>query len=256
MPRSGIGVTEAFRNRDIRLPLTLTMLAGFVGAAAFTHSTGFFATAMSGNAQRGILGWFTGAPSMAAGALAITVMFLLGVITSSVLQHRRSARDAHIAMAVNTTGLIIASVIDLWLSPHNRFLGLVPVLFAAFGLGALNTAFSKNGEVSIPISYVTGSVVKLGQGIARHLHGSSRIEWAGYAIQYGFFLTGATIGGLASLAVSGSRMLYIATAGSVLVALYHYMSTSNGPRTNPVQATVPTPLGADRDHSHHDETST
>jgi len=44
-------------------------------------------------------------------------------------------------------------------------------MLVAFGIGALNTSFVKDGEVSVPLSYVTGTLVKMGQGIERHVAG-------------------------------------------------------------------------------------
>ena len=44
----------------------------------------------------------------------------------------------------------------------------------------MNTSFVRDGEVSIPLSYVTGTLVKLGQGIERHLSGGVAAAWLGY----------------------------------------------------------------------------
>ena len=55
------------------------------------------------------------------------------------------------------------------------------MMLLAFGTGALNTSFVKNGEVSVPLSYVTGTTVKMGQGIERHIAGGGNIgDWLGY----------------------------------------------------------------------------
>jgi uncharacterized membrane protein YoaK (UPF0700 family) len=44
----------------------------------------------------------------------------------------------------------------------------------------LNTSFVKDGEVSVPLSYVTGTLVKMGQGIERHIAGGKAADWLGY----------------------------------------------------------------------------
>jgi uncharacterized membrane protein YoaK (UPF0700 family) len=36
----------------------LAALAGLIGAAAFTHSAGYFVTFMTGNSERAVLGFF------------------------------------------------------------------------------------------------------------------------------------------------------------------------------------------------------
>jgi uncharacterized membrane protein YoaK (UPF0700 family) len=86
----------------------------------------------------------------------------------------------------------------------------------------LNTSFVKDGEVSIPLSYVTGTLVKLGQGIEHHLSGGEAAAWLGYFLLYASFLTGATIGGCISLVVNGSAMLAIAAAVCTLTTGYTY----------------------------------
>lgn len=75
---------------------------------------------------------------------------------------------------LTTLALAIASSVDVmttrWNAPQVQF---VPILFISFAMGALNTSFIENGEVSIPLSYVTGPLVKMGQGIERHISGGS-----------------------------------------------------------------------------------
>ncbi len=75
---------------------------------------------------------------------------------------------------LTTLALAIASSVDVmttrWNAPQVQF---VPILFISFAMGALNTSFIKNGEVSIPLSYVTGPLVKMGRGIERHISGGS-----------------------------------------------------------------------------------
>jgi uncharacterized membrane protein YoaK (UPF0700 family) len=101
-------------------------------------------------------------------------------------------------------------------------LSFAPILFVAFGIGALNTSFVKDGEVSTPLSYVTGTLVKMGQGIERHISGGSAAAWLGYFLLYISFIVGATIGGSISLVANGSQMLAVATIVCTLTAGYTY----------------------------------
>ncbi|SKT12661.1 putative transmembrane protein [Mycobacteroides abscessus subsp. abscessus] len=83
-----------------------------------------------------------------------------------------------------------------------------PILLLAFSIGALNTSFVKKGETAIPLSYVTGTVVKLGQGIERHLFGRGSVfEWLGYAMLYLSFVLGAATGGVIASVYSGSKVI-------------------------------------------------
>ncbi|GAB2442292.1 YoaK family protein [Nocardia tengchongensis] len=203
----------------MRLSAVLSVLAGYIGAAAYTHSEGYFVTFMTGNTERAILGNFAGDHTLALGAATIIASFLAGVFLASVCRRYWWTNHPHGATMLTTAALMAAAIVDNVLD--DRGIGLVPILFVAFGMGSLNTSFVKNGEVSIPVSYVTGTLVKFAQGVERHAFGGgSARDWLGYATQYVSFGTGALIGGLVSLVVDGAYMLNAAVAGSALVATY------------------------------------
>ncbi|MGW5315426.1 YoaK family protein [Nocardia thailandica] len=207
---------------DGAMPLVafLSMLAGFIGAAAYTHSDGYFVTFMTGNSERAVLGWFDGDRLLAAGAATLLFSFGLGVFVASLLRRRLWDDSRYGAVVVTTAALVVASVVDITLDQSGgQRLGFVPIAFVAFAVGALNTAFVKNGETSVPLSYVTGTVVKLGQGIERHVSGGSVRDWLGYGLQYGGFAAGALLGGVAGRIVGGELMLFVATGVSAVAVM-------------------------------------
>ncbi|WP_024805101.1 YoaK family protein [Nocardia sp. BMG51109] len=216
--------TEPFWNIETRLSSVLLVLAGFVGAAAYTHSAGYFVTFMTGNTERAVIGHFLGDHALAFGALALIVCFVAGVIVASICRRRWWRNHPHGATVLATIALAGASVTERIISTTDHDLGLPPILFVAFAMGALNTSFTKNGEVSIPITYVTGTLVKLSQGIERHMAGGTAREWLGYAVQYASFALGGVIGGLIGLVVNGRDMLYTAVVASALVAAYTWFA--------------------------------
>ena len=177
---------------EARLSWLLAWLAGMIGAVAFLHSAGYFVTFMTGNTERAVLGWFpvTGRQKVAGAgpeaAIWLIVMFLLGVFGASYLRRRFWKSHPHGATLLATGGLLVATVVELfedgWDYQDVNFTG---ILIICFSVGALNTSFIKNGEVSVPLSYVTGTVVKLGQGLERHLCGEGTIyDWLGYLALY------------------------------------------------------------------------
>ncbi len=89
-------------------------------------------------------------------------------------------------------------------------------------LARLNTSFVKDGEVSVPLSYVTGTLVKLGQGIERHIAGGNVADWLGYFLLFASFVLGAAVGGGISLVVNGTGMLVAASALCALTTGYTY----------------------------------
>ncbi|GAB0103524.1 YoaK family protein [Nocardia sp. JMUB6875] len=222
---------EPFWDLEMRLSAVLSVLAGFIGAAAYTHSAGYFVTFMTGNTERAILGNFSGDEVLAAGAAAIIVCFLAGVFVASICRRHWWTNHPHGATMLTTGALLGAAVVDFFL--EERGIGLVPILFVAFGMGALNTSFVKNGEVSIPVSYVTGTLVKFAQGLERHIAGEGDARnWLGYATQYFSFALGALIGGLVSLVIDGYYMLNAAFLGSLIVAAYTWRADIRWVRRN------------------------
>jgi uncharacterized membrane protein YoaK (UPF0700 family) len=208
---------------ETTLSWLLSGLAGMTGATAFTHSSGYFVTFMTGNTERSVLGYFSGTPDLALAALLLIAAFLAGVILASLLRRHVWKRHAHGATVLTTVALALATVTDLEL---NGWTGIdvtfTPIALIAFGMGALNVSFVRDGEVSIPLSYVTGTLVKLGQGIERHISGGTVFEWLGYAIVYVSFMIGALVGGALALAASGAQLLLATTVVCTIVSAYTY----------------------------------
>nr|WP_218719430.1 MULTISPECIES: YoaK family protein [Nocardia] len=198
----------------------LSILAGFIGAAAYTHSAGYFVTFMTGNTERAVLGWFDNDQLLAVGAITLLFSFGLGVFVASLLRRRWWRDSRHGAAVVTTAALVVAAVVDFALDrTGGQEVGFIPIAFVAFAVGALNTAFVKNGETSVPLSYATGTVVKLSQGIESHVSGGSARDWLGYGGQYAAFAVGAFLGGVMSLVVGGELMLIVAAAVSAAAAM-------------------------------------
>ena len=146
---------------------------------------------------------------------------------------------------LTTISLLAATAADIAVRGWSGQVSFVPILFVAFGIGALNTSFVKDGEVSIPLSYVTGTLVKMGQGIERHITGGEVTAWLGYFLLYASFAARAAAGGGISLVFSGSEMLAVATGVCALTTGYTYFhadrrlaveiarQTANGAPPNP-----------------------
>lgn len=134
---------------------------------------------------------------------------------------------------LTTLCLAVGSAVDtiLYQADTDR-IDLVPIMFVAFGVGALNTSFVQNGEVSVPLSYVTGTLVKMGQGIERHVSGGDYADWLGYFLLYASFALGALLGGLLSMVVAGWAMLITATTVCLIVTGVTYLHLDrHGPLT-------------------------
>ncbi|MDP7737631.1 YoaK family protein [Mycobacterium paragordonae] len=209
---------------EARLAWVLAALAGVLGATAFTHSEGYFVTFMTGNAQRAVLGVFRDDVTLSLSAGTLLLCFVAGVIVSSVCRRRFWAEHPHGPTVLTTFCLVFATGLDIVLGGWEQtLLDFVPIMFVVFGIGALNTSFVKDGEVSVPLSYVTGTLVKMGQGIERHIAGGKIEDWFGYFMMLATFMLGAAIGGAISLVVSGTQMLGVAAFVCAVTTCYTYL---------------------------------
>jgi uncharacterized membrane protein YoaK (UPF0700 family) len=208
---------------EARLSYLLAALAGVLGATAFTHSAGYFVTFMTGNAQRAVLGYFRDDVVLSISAGLLIVAFASGVVVASVCRRHFWVAHPHGPTVLTTVSLFAATVVDIFdLGWYQNELDFPPIFLVAFGIGALNTSFVKDGETSVPLSYVTGTLVKMGQGIERHIAGGDLSDWLGYFLLFASFILGATAGGGISLIVNGTGMLVVASAVCAVTTAYTY----------------------------------
>jgi uncharacterized membrane protein YoaK (UPF0700 family) len=153
----------------------------------------------------------------------LLLSFVAGVVVSSVCRRHFWVAHPHGPTMLATFSLFAATAVDVvdegW---EELQLDFPPIMLVAFGIGALNTSFVKDGEVSVPLSYVTGTLVKMGQGIERHIAGGDVSDWLGYFLLFVGFILGATLGGAISLVVNGTGMLVFASAMCALTTAYTY----------------------------------
>jgi uncharacterized membrane protein YoaK (UPF0700 family) len=217
-------VASEIFDSEARLSWVLAGLAGVLGATAFTHSAGYFVTFMTGNAQRAVLGYIRHDVRLSITAAVLMLCFVAGVVVASVCRRHFWAAHPHGPTVLTTFSLVAATVVDVidegW---DEDLLDFAPIMLVVFGVGALNTSFVEDGEVSVPLSYVTGTLVKMGQGIERHIAGGKASDWLGYFLLFASFVVGGALGGGISLIVNGTWMLLVASVMCALTTAYTYL---------------------------------
>ena len=91
------------------------------------------------------------------------------------------------------------------------------VLFVAAAMGAENTTFERDGEVSIGLTYMTGTLVKLGQRLAGAIMGGPKLAWAPYLLLWLGLVCGA-LAGAGVWPLFGLAGLWIAVTGALALA--------------------------------------
>jgi uncharacterized membrane protein YoaK (UPF0700 family) len=188
----------------IAVAVCLAALAGFVDALAFTSLGGFFASFMSGNTTRLGVGLGQGLGAEAATAAGLVLSFIGGVILASVLVRAAGHRHKAAVMGAVTILLALAAIVATVMPGP-----LVLVLLAA-AMGTENGVFNRDGEVTIGLTYMTGSLVRIGQKLAGALMGDrDRWGWVPYLALWLGFLAGV-VSGAASQMCWGWDALWLA----------------------------------------------
>ena len=189
----------------------LAALAGYVDAIGFIHTGGFFVSFMSGNSTRLGLG-IAETLRHAAIAAGIILAFVAGVAAGSLLGHAAGNRRAPVVL------LLVASVLAGAVGLAEAGFAVAGIGLVALAMGAENAIFERAGETRIGLTYMTGSLVKIGQGLAGAMLGRNGSEWLSYLLLWGGFVMGA-IAGAAAYPAFQLASLWAASAAAVLFAL-------------------------------------
>ncbi len=175
-------------DRRIRLlGIGLAFLAGLVDATGFLALNGFFVSFMSGNSTRlGVgLSQFSASAGIAGGLI---VSFLVGVIAGSLVgaqlgQHRKSGNLALVGLLLAIAGAF--GELD--------FLPGAAVAMA-LAMGVENTVFDKSDQLPVGLTYMTGTLVKLGQAVAGAFLNETQFAWLPYLLHWIGLMLGAVTG--------------------------------------------------------------
>ena len=194
-----------------RLAISLAALAGFIDAVGFVEAGGYFVSFMSGNTTRLGVDLATD-PRSALLPLGLIASFTFGAFLGALAAESRPQRRKSLALGIATLLLLLANLLQLT-SGGIWFLGA-----CALAMGALNNAFSREGQVQIGVTYLTGALVRLAQGVAQRLRGQDARRHDGYgALWLGLAL--GSIAGAATFAVNDSIGLQMAAAAALALLI-------------------------------------
>ncbi|WP_369818505.1 YoaK family protein [Phenylobacterium sp. Root700] len=189
----------------------LSMTAGYVDAVGFMMTGGFFVSFMSGNSTRLAVGLVHEA-AYAALALSLICAFVAGVSVGAFVG--RTAKTHRGVAVLILVSLLLTAAATLASLGADR----PAILMLALAMGAENTVFAQDGEVRIGLTYMTGTLVKLGKHITAALLGGDRFGWVPYFLLWLGLVGGAALGATAYLHV-GPRALWGAAGAMALLAL-------------------------------------
>jgi uncharacterized membrane protein YoaK (UPF0700 family) len=171
-----------------RLALGLAGLAGLVDATGFVIAGGYFTSFMSGNTTRmGVE--LVERPQLMLAPLGLIGCFLTGVIIGALVLRRVTGRHKRVLLGL-VAGVLGAAAGLLVAGFDIPFLAL-----SALAMGLANSVFVRNGEVTVGVTYMTGALVRFGQGVAARLAQQPLPATRGYGLLWSALALGAAAGG-------------------------------------------------------------
>lgn len=185
----------------------LAALAGMVDAVAYIHLSGLFVSFMSGNSTQLAVSLGQGNLPMAATIAELVLFFVLGAAGGQMLAD--VIGDRHM------TGVLVGVAILLVIS---GLLATAPEPMA-FAMGALNAAMDRAGHVRVSLTFVTGVLVRFGQGLGNSLiRGPSGWSWVAQASPWLGLIAGGALGAFAYGKIGEAAIWAAVSFASLLAA--------------------------------------
>jgi uncharacterized membrane protein YoaK (UPF0700 family) len=196
-----------YDRRAIILAACFSGLAGYVDALGFITLGGFFVSFMTGNTTRlgiELAGGHGGGIALAGGILAL---FVAGVVLGSLIGHFAGRRRPPAVLALVTVCLLISAALD------TSGFTIAAVCLLAVAMGSENAVFQRDGEVTIGLTYMTGTLVKMGQRIAAAMLGGPPLGFLRHFLLWLGLMAGAVCGAAAHRLI-GLDAIWLAAAVS------------------------------------------
>lgn len=172
----------------IAAAIALAGLAGFVDALGFVGLGGFFVSFMSGNSTRFGVALGSQAWPAAIRASLLIFLFLAGVMGGTLIAHAIPHRRK--PAVLGTVTFILGAAASCHALSHD----LLALYLLPLAMGVENGTFQRDGEVTIGLTYMTGTLVRFGQRAALALAGHERWAWLPHFLLWLGFLAGVAAG--------------------------------------------------------------
>ena len=191
--------------RGLVLAGLFAALAGMVDVIGYLHLNGLFVSYMSGNSTQ--LAAALGQGNLAAaGAIGkLVAFFVLGAAAGQMLAGFTG--EWRMSWVLGGVAVLLTIAALLATAPE-------PMVFA---MGALNASMHRAGNVPVSLTFVTGVLVRFGQGLGDFLTRRSRdLKWLAQAVPWLGVIAGAIIGSAAFMRI-GEAVIWVPVALAALL---------------------------------------
>jgi uncharacterized membrane protein YoaK (UPF0700 family) len=202
--RGGRMLVEA---RGLVLAGLLAALAGMVDAIGYLHLSGLFVSFMSGNSTQLAAALGQGELGAAGTITKLVMLFVLGAAAGQVLAEFTG--EWHMSWVLAGVTVLLAIAALLTTAPE-------PMVFA---MGALNASMHRAGNIPVSLTFVTGVLVRFGQGLGDFLtRRSSEWKWLVQVVPWFGLIAGATVGSAAFTRIGEAAIWVSVTLAALLLA--------------------------------------
>ncbi len=173
--------------------MSLAAVAGYADSLGFMFYGGVFLSFMSGNSTRLAVSLVEDDADLMRLAGRCIVLFMVGVMCGALVHRlvtrrwsRYRAREA-VLTAVCVFFLAASAALASGSEP-------LALMLLSVGIGAMNSVFERDGEVSIALTYVTGTLVKAGQRFVDSFFGGRVSAWVYPLLMAVCLSSGAIVG--------------------------------------------------------------
>jgi uncharacterized membrane protein YoaK (UPF0700 family) len=207
------GTTMLDSRRNVTLACALSALAGYVDGIGFLHLGGLFVSFMSGNSTRLGASLAAGHWDDAADAVVLIALFVCGAVAGClIVLGCRSNRQPWVLLAE-------ASLLGFAALSYGYGLPNVAIAAIVLAMGLENAVFQTEGGAGIGLTYVTGTLVKVGQLAGVALKGGPRWDWVPNLLLWAALVAGSVAGATAYHWINLAAVWFAAGAALVMSAI-------------------------------------
>lgn len=198
----------------LALAIALIAVAGWVDAIGFLRLGHLFVSFMSGNSTQLVVLGVSGEWPDGAAAGAIVGLFVIGVIAGRLLFNGARAWGRPVVLLAEAVSLAVGAT-----AGSSTTAVIVPIVIA---MGVQNAAIDKAHAADMGLSYVTGTLVGLGDGVADAIYSPrpvSRWGWVPHLLHWLGLVLGAACGAVSYRSWGRTALLLPAMLAFLLAAV-------------------------------------
>jgi len=199
--------------RNISLACALAALAGYVDAIGFLHLGGLFVSFMSGNSTRMGVSLAEGQWAAAAESLGLIALFVAGAAAGSLIVLGRGVNRQPWVLLAEALLLAAGALAYAFALPNAAVAAIV------LAMGMENAVFQIHGGGGLGLTYVTGTLVKVGQLAAAAITGGARWDWWPNLLLWAALVAGSLCGALAYHWINLAAIWFAAASALALSAI-------------------------------------